>query len=509
MHGIGLDTMASPKEGWPHVGARARLCNLAKFPQFNGQTVELLRWDTEKQRWKCLLANGGDVNVRLENLEQPAPIAVAVATKRSSTAAEVPAETVALVKSLLKQGHVYEARQALSGQVGKPPTERAALAAWLDPGMYSECVGGRVELVDIPGRGKGYRATTTIRRGEVLLFDMAFCSDLVGPSSNADLARQCWQHKDREFLQLEVMSLQPGVTGEGQQKLVRALANNVFECTREPGHVALFVAAARFNHSCCPSAYVDSTRAECVVRALRDIPAGEEVCISYVPVSDSLAKRQEALNGRGFVCTCQRCEEETKADPQMLVPCTCGAASFSIQPGARSYQTCAECMATFEREEALHNLSKVVDINTFMQTPAATKEDPSKLVNRLSALEGVVMPGARNGVPPLHTASMFLLNNLANLQYHVAMRVPGPHASASLDVFYRCKKHAIEVFEAKHSMWTNQRDVDYFQLLQAMLACDTLKQEWKDLWKQKLADACVACFGQTDVPASFSAANRR
>jgi len=369
-------------------------------------------------------------------------------------------------------------------------------------------VEGRLELVDIPGKGKGYRAAKPISRGDVLLFDTALCSDVVGPSSNVEMARQCRQRKDEAFL-TEVLSLEAGGPSEGQQRLVSVLGNNVFECSRETGRVALFTAAARFNHSCCPSAYVDSTRAECVVRALRNISAGEEVCVSYVPVSDSFTRRQESLRGRGIECTCERCRAEAEQDPQLAVPCQCGKDSFSVQEGTKMYQTCEHCLSSFDREESLHHLSKISEMNGYLGTPAAAQADPLDLVKKLTALEGLVATGAVNGAPPVHTASMFLLNNLANLHYHNATKVPGPHASASLDAFHQYKRRAIEVFELKHSSWTGQRDVDYFQILHGLLACGDLLPDYRNDWSKRLADACALCYGQPEVPAGLRAAARR
>lgn len=47
------------------------------------------------------------------------------------------------------------------------------------------------------------------------------------------------------------------------------------------------------------------------LRALHDIPAGEEICQSYFPISWPYELRQERLAEEyGFTCTCQRCQTE-------------------------------------------------------------------------------------------------------------------------------------------------------------------------------------------------------
>ncbi|CAK0857327.1 unnamed protein product, partial [Prorocentrum cordatum] len=84
-------------------------------------------------------------------------------------------------------------------------------------------------------------------------------------------------------------------------------------CSEDPGYVALFAAAAYFNHSCAPNASVESTRSELQVRAAADIPRGTEVTISYLPseLLDSAEGRRRRLDaGRGFHCLCTRCREE-------------------------------------------------------------------------------------------------------------------------------------------------------------------------------------------------------
>merc|ERR1712008_512380 len=73
---------------------------------------------------------------------------------------------------------------------------------------------------------------------------------------------------------------------------------------------ALFLAAARLNHSCCPNAKIcfDSLGTQhpwAVVRAASNIAIGEEVCISYIPFGRRLrARRQILQQSYDFVCLC-------------------------------------------------------------------------------------------------------------------------------------------------------------------------------------------------------------
>jgi hypothetical protein len=79
----------------------------------------------------------------------------------------------------------------------------------------------------------------------------------------------------------------------------------------------VFGLAASMNHSCAPNAchYLDQTMTEhpaLVVRAVRDIAAGEEVCIAYVELFQPRAARQEELRELYlFACACARCRDDS------------------------------------------------------------------------------------------------------------------------------------------------------------------------------------------------------
>lgn len=83
------------------------------------------------------------------------------------------------------------------------------------------------------------------------------------------------------------------------------------------GH-ALYHRSSLLNHDCMPNAArADAVNGwangdtRMVIRALHDIPAGQEVCISYVPLDWMYDERQEYLQeDYGFACDCDRCKVE-------------------------------------------------------------------------------------------------------------------------------------------------------------------------------------------------------
>ncbi|XP_042496128.1 histone-lysine N-methyltransferase ASHR2 [Macadamia integrifolia] len=80
----------------------------------------------------------------------------------------------------------------------------------------------------------------------------------------------------------------------------------------------IYPKASFFNHDCLPNAcrfdYVDSAgdrNTDVIVRAIHDIPEGQEICLSYFPVNWNYADRQRRLlEDYGFTCQCDRCKVE-------------------------------------------------------------------------------------------------------------------------------------------------------------------------------------------------------
>ena len=75
---------------------------------------------------------------------------------------------------------------------------------------------------------------------------------------------------------------------------------------------ALFPTVALLNHSCTPNASVEFVSGDgtATLLAMKDLDRGEELSISYVPVTWSTAERQAALLKRyDFTCRCVACRE--------------------------------------------------------------------------------------------------------------------------------------------------------------------------------------------------------
>jgi hypothetical protein len=83
----------------------------------------------------------------------------------------------------------------------------------------------------------------------------------------------------------------------------------------------LYALLSSFNHSCEPNAAVSSVADthEIVLKTTRPVKAGEEISITYIPLthSCSVAERQQLLKHYLFTCGCPRCVREAK--PQQVL----------------------------------------------------------------------------------------------------------------------------------------------------------------------------------------------
>lgn len=77
---------------------------------------------------------------------------------------------------------------------------------------------------------------------------------------------------------------------------------------------AVLEVASRFNHSCIPNAHMscqvdDNPDMVFEFRVIRDVTAGEELCIAYINPFTVRADRQAQFKAWEFQCTCPACEE--------------------------------------------------------------------------------------------------------------------------------------------------------------------------------------------------------
>ncbi|TFK67216.1 SET domain-containing protein [Pluteus cervinus] len=118
------------------------------------------------------------------------------------------------------------------------------------------------------------------------------------------------------------------------QKYVRTAETVRTVLSRDPGNVfglwdmstsgdsemlgwGLYTSASYFNHDCNPNVKKVRDGRSLFFRTTRDVLPGEELCISYVDLQDSVFDRQRQLQQHWyFTCCCQRCQTELSTSVQ-------------------------------------------------------------------------------------------------------------------------------------------------------------------------------------------------
>jgi SET domain len=84
----------------------------------------------------------------------------------------------------------------------------------------------------------------------------------------------------------------------------------------------IFPFASRANHSCFPNAYQtwNGQIKRHNIHAIKDIPVGEEITLSYVsPMLDPDQRRQSLQKRYGFLCTCRACDDKVATTPRQKI----------------------------------------------------------------------------------------------------------------------------------------------------------------------------------------------
>ncbi|KAK0103308.1 hypothetical protein ONS95_005338 [Cadophora gregata] len=109
---------------------------------------------------------------------------------------------------------------------------------------------------------------------------------------------------------------------EDAMRWLCVLSTNAFRITlpdNTPVGLCFSPTLARANHSCTPNAFIVFDSRNVSLRALRPIKKDEEIFISYIDPTESLAKRQSTLKQRYFfTCKCARCEDHVNAYKHFL-----------------------------------------------------------------------------------------------------------------------------------------------------------------------------------------------
>jgi hypothetical protein len=135
--------------------------------------------------------------------------------------------------------------------------------------------------------------------------------------------------------------------------------------------VGIYPTAALINHSCDPNADLNFYGDSVIVRAIRNIAEGEEVCISYGPIFYEVKQRARQTGLKGayfFTCRCEACRENWPVAEEMFddVPkyrCeNCRSPLVTEEKFERKYFTCFICKHKQDMEDVVGRLQLSYDV---------------------------------------------------------------------------------------------------------------------------------------------------
>eukprot|EP00933_Yihiella_yeosuensis_P003093 TRINITY_DN10547_c0_g1_i2.p1 TRINITY_DN10547_c0_g1~~TRINITY_DN10547_c0_g1_i2.p1 ORF type:complete len:377 (-),score=63.87 TRINITY_DN10547_c0_g1_i2:69-1199(-) len=167
------------------------------------------------------------------------------------------------------------------------------------------------EIKQLEGRGLGAIALEDLKSGKIVLADppvLAVRTDEPGDAWNREL------HSEFEKLGDEnkkvVWDLHDVCLNSKEKTLEGILFSNCIGRDMARFDVALLPLVSRFNHSCSPNLEQswDEDAGEAHLIAAEEIPAGEELTISYIELRLPREERRQRLRENyGFECHCSAC----------------------------------------------------------------------------------------------------------------------------------------------------------------------------------------------------------
>jgi SET domain len=172
----------------------------------------------------------------------------------------------------------------------------------------------------ILGKGLGVVATDPIDRGEVIISEAPLFTQGLARNEHtiaASLAPKSMDEK-REYLRLancrDSTKVNP-LQGIFETNTLPC-GDNMQEFGVTASKAGIFLLCSRFNSSCTPNVHNwwDEEGGVIVMRALKPIERGEELCICYGGEWQPRDLRQEKFRSKfGFTCTCTSCSLDGEA----------------------------------------------------------------------------------------------------------------------------------------------------------------------------------------------------
>jgi hypothetical protein len=166
---------------------------------------------------------------------------------------------------------------------------------------------------DVPGRGKGIISTMPIPRGTRILCEEPLVINRPGQSAPKQLLDPIHRQvdalsKEQREAFLSLHNIHPYM--DAKEQYVGIFRTNALPIHDEEIDGGIFLEASRLNHACDNNAQKswNENIKRHTIHAIRDIPAGDEITITYLGTLRNREERQKALRDKfGFTCKCRLC----------------------------------------------------------------------------------------------------------------------------------------------------------------------------------------------------------
>ncbi|KAG5957479.1 hypothetical protein E4U58_005978 [Claviceps cyperi] len=165
------------------------------------------------------------------------------------------------------------------------------------------------QIKDLPGKGRGLMARVCIPKGTRILVEKPLVI-AAGPTSatamEKNIGNQLRQLSEKEAGQF--FCLHNSFRGV-QLPFTGIVQTNALACGEGSSTGAVYPTLCLINHACrpnCQQTWNQEAKHE-TIHAIRDIAAGEEITIAYIPSGSSTERRRYLKEKFGFDCACEMC----------------------------------------------------------------------------------------------------------------------------------------------------------------------------------------------------------
>ncbi|KAF9361825.1 hypothetical protein BGX34_006872 [Mortierella sp. NVP85] len=165
---------------------------------------------------------------------------------------------------------------------------------------------------DTPNKGRGMFATRDIKRGECVIAESPLVYVSLNSLAENSAAVEALSKKNKKYF----YALHNAFADELSQD-AGIIRTNALPLGPESSDGAVYRVISRINHSCAPNAnqkWNDRTNKE-YIYAIKDIPEGGEILITYTSPVMTRAHRQKDLQEKfRFTCRCEVCDVESSEE---------------------------------------------------------------------------------------------------------------------------------------------------------------------------------------------------